>query len=107
MFALWEMADCLAHETCEILLVGHESAERMHALVLGIVRSHFLMEVKLRKRVAMPRALLYDCDRGVIATRLDGERHQLASWKAFGTRPTPKAYGSIRRDGTTPHMRCQ
>jgi hypothetical protein len=55
----------------------------------------------------MPRALLYDCDRGVIATRLDGERHQIASWEAFGTRPTPKAYGSIRRDGTTPHMRCQ
>jgi hypothetical protein len=75
----WEVANCLAHEFCEILLVRPKRHEGMYALELGIVRRDLLVEVQLRIWPSVFGGLFYNCARGIIARRLYRERHQPAA----------------------------
>ena len=63
----------------QVLLVRQKGHQRVNALIDGIVRCHFLVEVQLRCRPAVPSLFFHYGDRGIIARRLDGQRHQTAA----------------------------
>jgi hypothetical protein len=74
----WKVADGLAHELCEVLLVRPKRDEGMYAQEVGVVRRDLLVEVQLCMGASVLGGLFKNCARGIIARRLYGECHQAA-----------------------------
>lgn len=85
---LWrEMADGIAHQRRQVLLVRAQRYKRMHALELGVVRSNLLVEMEGRRRALVAvRLFFYNGYARVIAGGFDRKCHEMAARVPF--RPT-------------------
>ena len=97
------MANCLLNERCKTLLVRLKRHQRVHTLILGVVRCHFLVEMKLCRRAAVLTTFLDYGYGSVIARCFDRKSHQAPLQSPLQWASCSEADSGLEQERARPH----